>query len=276
MGNFRFFNKPISPTLVSANSLIEFSNTLWSSAQLFPVSGVVLSNSTISVGSFNISSTDLSLYAYPSVSPAIEGQNTSLEIRHESRERTVLSNTVSQSISYPVMPFLGTVSAVGDAISSQYPYTAGSWNYAVKIKNSQVPLAPHHDYGDVGEALSDLSSLDIDDEARIEGGVFDAALFVATMLMAGAADVPKIFSHGPKSVVFNWDDDGENKYLTVSDQKVYLMKSTVESIDFKSHILLKDLYASLRNGFSLSAFVSKRPAVTKILEYTSSPLDADR
>jgi hypothetical protein len=86
------------------------------------------------------------------------------------------------------------------------------------------------EYQELGDALSEMTMLEGADEWKIEPPVYAAASYVAAELMANSFPVPRIFSHGPESVVFNWSDEGNNLYLTVSANMVSALISSPERI----------------------------------------------
>lgn len=94
------------------------------------------------------------------------------------------------------------------------------------IWNSQLI----NEYRDLGEALGQMTELDEESEWRIEQPVYNAARFVARELMAHSFEAPRIFTHGPQSVVFNWPLENDNLYLTVSANKISALISSPQSI----------------------------------------------
>jgi hypothetical protein len=87
------------------------------------------------------------------------------------------------------------------------------------------------DYFNLGQSLADLKDPAADDW-QIDEPVYEAATQVASALMAAQYPVPKLFSHGNKSVVFNWEtSDNRNLYLTVSKDYVSGMVSSPARIE---------------------------------------------
>ncbi len=86
------------------------------------------------------------------------------------------------------------------------------------------------DYVELGEALRDMAEVEEDDDWHIDPGVYGNALFVAAALREVAIPAPRVFTHGPGSVVFNWSYLGDNLYLTVSADRMAALLSTPELI----------------------------------------------
>jgi hypothetical protein len=94
-----------------------------------------------------------------------------------------------------------------------------------------VELELRQNYQELGEALSEMIALEGADEWRIEPSVYHAASYIAARLMEDSVPAPKIFTHGPESVVFNWsDDDNDNLYLTISADEISALISSPERI----------------------------------------------
>jgi hypothetical protein len=98
------------------------------------------------------------------------------------------------------------------------------------------------EYQELGEALSQMTELDEENEWRIDPPVYGTACFIAAGLMVNSYEPPRIFTHGPKSVVFNWTRGAHNLYLTISADKVSALLSSPEHIqrriEFSAHDLL--------------------------------------
>lgn len=97
-------------------------------------------------------------------------------------------------------------------------------------------------YQELGNALVELRDLN-EDEPAIEEPVYRAAQFLATALMNCSYPAPRLFNHGPKSVVFNWmNDDRNNLYLTVAADCISALLSSPERItrrvEFSTNALL--------------------------------------
>jgi hypothetical protein len=107
-------------------------------------------------------------------------------------------------------------------------------------------------YDDIGEALNQMASLDDDDHLKIEPEVYAAASFVAAGLLLSSAPAPHVFTHGPKSVVFNWIDGVDNLYLTISADKLSVLVSTPERIKTRVDLSAEDGIAPVRLLSSLS------------------------
>lgn len=91
-------------------------------------------------------------------------------------------------------------------------------------------------YYELGEALSEMTALEGADEWKIDSAVYDAARYVAAGLRADSLPAPRVFSHGPKSVVFNWSHEADNLYLTVSSNKISALISSPQRIKWRIEI----------------------------------------
>lgn len=109
-------------------------------------------------------------------------------------------------------------------------------------------------YEDLGQALSQMTELDDQSDWGIERPVYDAACFIAAGLMVNSFPAPRVFSHGPKSVVFNWSEEKNNLYLTVSADKISALISSPERIrarlDYSGNQILnyRNLMGSMRSA----------------------------
>ena len=110
---------------------------------------------------------------------------------------------------------------------------------------SSVPVVLQSDlipqYLELGDALSELTLLDEDSEWKIESDVYRVACYAATELMEHAYPAPKVFNHGPKSVVFNWTTDIGNVYLTISSNFISALVSTPKQIERRISFSAKQL-----------------------------------
>ena len=105
---------------------------------------------------------------------------------------------------------------------------------AVSGSISTVPVVSESelltDYRELGYALAELQQLDDDDEWKIDAPVYDAARSVAFVLMKNWVPAPGILHHGSDSVVFNWTNNADNLYLTISSDKMSALISSPERI----------------------------------------------
>jgi hypothetical protein len=88
-------------------------------------------------------------------------------------------------------------------------------------------------YLELHEALTQLHSLD-DDDWKIETSVYSASLQVAAVLLENDIPKPDVFTHGSKSVVFNWSGKDVNLYLTVSGSRLSVLVSSTEGIEYRT------------------------------------------
>jgi hypothetical protein len=107
-------------------------------------------------------------------------------------------------------------------------------NLILKTSFSSLPVISqselNQEYQELGRALSELTELDQGNDWKVDAPVYATALFVAAALMASSYPAPRIFSHGPKSVVFNWCHKTDNLYLTISADKLSALISSPQRI----------------------------------------------
>jgi CubicO group peptidase (beta-lactamase class C family) len=101
------------------------------------------------------------------------------------------------------------------------------------------------EYLELGDTLSKMAELEEEDEWRIDKPVYEAACYVASRLKVYFYPAPRIFNHGPKSVVFNWSKGAKNVYLTVSSNRISALRSSPERIETRADIALKQFTHSL-------------------------------
>lgn len=100
----------------------------------------------------------------------------------------------------------------------------------------------YQEYHDLGNALKDLKELADDEDWGIEKPVFDSACQIAGALMQLSIPAPRIFTHGQKSVVFNWSDSsGNNLYFTISSDELSVLISSRERIKKRDDYLIREL-----------------------------------
>lgn len=97
------------------------------------------------------------------------------------------------------------------------------------------------DYKELGTALAEMTELGEEDELKIDTAVYEAACHIASALMANSYPAPGIFTHGPKSVVFDWSTGPNNLYLTISADKLSALISTPERIKRRMEYSLQEL-----------------------------------
>lgn len=85
-------------------------------------------------------------------------------------------------------------------------------------------------YEDLGAALNDLAEID-DEEWSIDDSVYYVACYAASSLMDNGIPAPKVFTHGSKSVVFNWVAASKNLYLTLSENTISALISNPKNIE---------------------------------------------
>lgn len=130
-----------------------------------------------------------------------------------------------------------------------------------------------HDYRELGEALNELRDLDADDEWKIDAPVYHAACFVAAELMANNFSVPRVFAHGPHSVVFNWHNGLDNLYLTVSADRMSALISSPERIKRRIDYSASDLIDPAFTLSSIRAAYLEHPIQRVITASTTDSLE---
>ncbi len=99
---------------------------------------------------------------------------------------------------------------------------------------SSVPIISQselrQEYQELGTALGEMTEFEDGEELKIDAPVYIAACYVASELMANSFPAPRIFNHGPKSIVFNWSNEADNLYLTVSADHISALISSPERI----------------------------------------------
>jgi hypothetical protein len=96
-------------------------------------------------------------------------------------------------------------------------------------------------YQELGQALSEMTTLEEGNDWKIDSAVFSAASYVAAGLLAYSVPAPRLFTHGPRSVVFNWSNEtNDNLYLTVSADKMSALISSPQRITQRVHYSAKE------------------------------------
>jgi len=100
------------------------------------------------------------------------------------------------------------------------------------LAGSSIPaIERYYEYMELGEALMEMAELE-DDEWRIDKSVYAVACYIAEIFKDKSSyPAPHIFNHGPKSVVFNWTDEKNNLYLTISANNLSLLATSPQKIE---------------------------------------------
>jgi hypothetical protein len=77
--------------------------------------------------------------------------------------------------------------------------------------------------------------------------------------MSNSFPAPRIFNHGPKSVVFNWSKEADNLYLTVSADHVSALISSPERIKRRIDLTANELANPSLALSSIRAAYSEEP-----------------
>jgi len=99
-------------------------------------------------------------------------------------------------------------------------------------------------YQELGEALNELTELEDDHQWKIDTPVYQVARYVATELLTHSYPAPEVFTHGTKSVVFNWALGVNNLYLTISSDRISALISTPKHIERRLDFSAKEFLAS--------------------------------
>ena len=119
-------------------------------------------------------------------------------------------------------------------------------------------------YREISETLTELSTSQ-DDEWHIEGAVYDTSVQVVAALFDKNIPTPNVFSHGPRSVVFNWSDGQKNLYLTVGKCRVWAAVSSASEITNRveltgpSNNVAGDFLKALGHSFSGKPMLTHSP-----------------
>jgi hypothetical protein len=141
---------------------------------------------------------------------------------------------------------------------------------------SSVPIALQpeffQNYSELGDALAELKDFDQEDEWKIDAPVYDAARSIAFILMVNSFPAPRILHHGPKSVVFNWANESNNLYLTISSDRMSALISSRERIKRRIEFSVLELQRPVTAIRYIQADFLERPISTTVS--TSSNLTA--
>lgn len=140
---------------------------------------------------------------------------------------------------------------------------------------SSVPIIEQselsREYQELGEALGEMTEFEEGDEWRIDAPVYNAACYVAAGLMANSFPAPRIFNHGPKSVVFNWSNVADNLYLTISGDQMSALISSPERIKRRMDFSRNELMDPSLALSSIRAAYWKKPVQRFITGAVSDP-----
>lgn len=129
------------------------------------------------------------------------------------------------------------------------------------------------DYQELGQALSEMTELEEGDDWKVEQAVYQTACHVAAELMAYSFPPPHVFTHGPKSVVFNWSDQANNLYLTVSADRMSVLVSSPERIKRRIEFSGRDFLDPIKVFPAIQAAHQDRP-ITFIKNAESGPVSS--
>jgi len=129
------------------------------------------------------------------------------------------------------------------------------------------------EYQELGKALGEMTEFEDGDEWKIDAPVYTAACYVAAELLDNSFPAPRVFNHGPKSIVFNWSKEADNLYLTVSADHISALISSPERIKRRIDLSANEMANPSRALSSVRAAYSKEPVKQLITAAVSDPLD---
>jgi hypothetical protein len=145
----------------------------------------------------------------------------------------------------------------------------------LKTTFSSVPIIweseLNQEYQELGAALSEMTELEEGDEWKIDEPVYSAACYVAAGLMANSFPAPRIFNHGPKSVVFNWSHEADNLYLTISADQISALISSPDRIKRRIDYSVNELMNPSLALSSIRAAYSEKSIQRLITGTVSAP-----
>jgi len=140
-------------------------------------------------------------------------------------------------------------------------------NQVLPVTFSSVPIVStseiNLEYAELGEALAEMTQLELGDEWKIDQDVYQVACQVAIELSATSFPAPQIFSHGPKSVVFNWTRGNNNLYLTISSDYLSALVSSPERIKRRLEFSTKEVLTPALVFRALLSAPVDQPVVVK-------------
>jgi len=120
-------------------------------------------------------------------------------------------------------------------------------------------------YSELSQTLTELGNSSQDDEWHIDIEVYNTSVQVAAALFDKNIPTPHVFSHGPKSVVFNWEDGRNNLYLTVGKSRLWAAVSSASEVKTRmeltapAHNIAGDFMKGLQQSFSNRQLLSYDP-----------------
>jgi hypothetical protein len=137
----------------------------------------------------------------------------------------------------------------------------------VSSQSTELATVQSEDYQLLENSLAELNELDEEDDWKIEDKVYAASVRVALALMEKSVPLPSVFTHGPKSVVFNWTRGSDDLYLTVTSSKMYVLVSSQLGVQYRAEVgaTLTD-----RTNQFFSALTFARLTTQPLLPYRAS------
>jgi hypothetical protein len=160
----------------------------------------------------------------------------------------VLYESASQVSSANVGSVLPTTSVV---LCKSFASTSSLWRQELDTQ-----------YRELGETLSELRH-SCDEDFKVDESVYNAASRVAAVLASRSCPAPKVFTHGPKSAVFSWEDGSKCVYLTVSANHLSALVSTAEQIKQRIEFSTKTLQQTTLVVAAIESAQLERPVLAK-------------
>lgn len=148
----------------------------------------------------------------------------------------------------PIQDAAGNYQFISEASSSGVGPAASLSTPEIRVLRKTFRSVPvlwkeelRQDYKELGNALAEMTEVGEADELKIDNAVYKSACNVAFSLMTHSYAAPTIFTHGPKSVVFEWSTGPNSLYLTISADKLSALISTPERIKRRMEYSLQAL-----------------------------------
>jgi hypothetical protein len=148
--------------------------------------------------------------------------------------------SVSESTVLPPVYLNDTVASANSVTSSDIVW--GNRSFIISASGSANPSTQASgefgvvSYNDIGQTLFEMRNLEDNDDWKIDQAAYGASVQVAAALMENSFPVPAIFTHGPKSVIFNWVADDRNLYLTVTGDALSVLLSSGKGIEYRTEL----------------------------------------
>jgi hypothetical protein len=168
---------------------------------------------------------------------AAYGSNSAV-MTYTANSNSTSGQTYAQDITNIHTTLNGIVGASGNSstvvfATSNITSSSSVSSHSLSGSNASLPTNASS-YVELQEALTELHTLDDDDDWKIQTSVYCSSLQVAAALLENNIPKPDVFSHGSKSVVFNWSGKDVDLYLTISKSKLAVLVSSVDGIEYRT------------------------------------------